>query len=1223
MSQEELLQQESIEQKNKSQNDLHVNIDEVKDNVLNILDCPKESDIISMYKIWEDKKYNFLLKIENLSLYIKFLSDLYWFSKDKKIDIKILKKYKKIGQKEELIKKSYELWLWIYRNDIKTPLTVKWRYEDNTDLTKFQIINNIDFLEQIDLEKIKSISNFPHIDKNSNYFSFIITNDPNYRKLLTTNFDKYIQLLDINPWLTYEYLKEENYWRDDLFYNLLEVDDLELFFDSLINLWVQTNLEDEMFVYSIAEFLDFDRVYWKQWYKNLNFINNHFKNKITIKDILDNSIHEKSSMLLIDSEILKKVYDLVWEEKLHTFTRLLDNYNDINDNYNLLQLLYKNFWDPILEEDELLSQFMISWLKDFNLDRWFLRRFWIEWEDWIKLLKFISFTNVKKVFLNYIRLVEKVPDLFHYKNFIKYWLDELIPSLNALLNFDPDIYAFMFEKYQDDFLKDKKWFIKKISEHCNVNFDWEGLKNIEHVENIFKIHVSYDDFVKFSDVFLIWWDLRESFEYLRWKFYMEISSLDDLREFNPFYSKFSWDSLKEHHKFFIDKLWYTKNDLKNKDFELWFSEFNMFKYTELEDALWEELLNKYLWKKDKVLDAISPYLVTFIVENKNLLENIIVYLWKKSKYTEFNKLINIFNWDFVLTKERVIKIERLIELDKLEHPNSFIKIFIDTKTIEEENQILLHYEKVIDDLIELNSINTNYWFEEELIDQVYNWVSSYTPRTLEEYEDKSEHLEWYKFYRNWYKMIFSWLSWYKLREWEDVDEELMSRFDKRVERIRELSIDNWAIERFIYQEFDKYNFNSTIVSKEALIIQYLKFLEDKKWKLDIEDMDVAIAYQLLWKFEDFVNWSNDKISKINDEYSKNAFKLEALINEYWDNLKETINLLEKRVIEAWDEEDIELLATKQESIEGTDEYKNLTKNRVLEQIIKSFINIPEDKLNQKILEKSLTTRFKTILQKNSHLKNKVEDLVSMFSVDDFKWLREEENKSKLKEKLKYNVLNFLTNNHKIDLDLKAIQELQWKIYTVLKHENDKYEEIKEVEEKSDWKLVEKSSKDRNVMWYFAKTKEQAKARGVGWICIWVDKKMWQNPNYFEFVLMDIDRKVNIWTTMLLHLEDNNKKYLLFWPNPSEEFTGKVSAKDLYYQIIWKVSDFAENNWYDWIILNAQHWRSTNRWWSFQTVLENSVLKDDNWKKIVINLQKSHKLWWGYEYKDWLNFVWKK
>jgi hypothetical protein len=147
---------------------------------------------------------------------------------------------------------------------------------------------------------------------------------------------------------------------------------------------------------------------------------------------------------------------------------------------------------------------------------------------------------------------------------------------------------------------------------------------------------------------------------------------------------------------------------------------------------------------------------------------------------------------------------------------------------------------------------------------------------------------------------------------------------------------------------------------------------------------------------------------------------------------------------------------------------------------------------------------------------------------------------------------------------------------------------------------------------------------VGDICLASDPNMLRNEKYFEFVLFDQERQKCMGTTMLLDMpEEDGKRYLLYCPNPSVGLVSEVSAKKLYSMMTDRIKNFASENNFDAVLVDKKHGSSTNRAGLFQTSLDQSCLKDASGSEMKISLDKQHNLGGGYNYKDNLQFVWKK
>lgn len=1310
------------EKQNQVENQIETNIwaetrsDIVKSQVLNVLEWKKawndNSVILQNYWVGTTRwrEYEFLKEIDNLPLYIDILSRVFhtrWW----KVELEILRRYKYLWMQKWLMEKINFLWLWIFWNDLEIwKPHISWPWIDDSEkflwaFSKAKISFTLDsgvwieFLKNFDIEKYSKYADEIMSLQSKDKLIARILNSSDFRDLLTSNFDKYIKIREIIP--KFNYFIDE--WIQELFYNILKVENIDEFIDTLQTL--KTPLSWELFIMHSKRVLDFYNKFGTNWLNNIKYLNSILDKKIDSVDLLIWKLKNTDYLFKIETDALEKVIEIFWKEKFKideakaefavmrdiVFSRIYDKNRDVNG-FNdskkavIPEYLYKKFWEKIffLDKDDneseeakkIEEETKTLWLKSTSLyfmKKWnilkternknllvaifrsklevwvlesFIDKYNINWEDWIKFLEFIfiwdySDENIvsswwmiwlepsrktflsKNIFSNFQILSEKIPDIFSYDNFINNYLNDksLMSDLVRLIDCNPDNYIFFFHKFKEELLKNPKDFFEKINHHISSHSEW--FKNYDTLDQITGLDISLDDFLNRRILFPVWIDLERYFRILKYKFWDSLKTLDDFEYFNNFYSEFPyWLSDKQEN--LLDKLLFTKEEFNNIDILNQIKDMNDLIYLDYLDWLvwnfWEDITFKYLWDKLSLKQSLN--LSTYLIQNKNSVEELMLYLWEKSNSDFYNFIYNFFK-EFSKKELETADFQKLIKLMNIPETKfspAFAVDFIDTKNEEEENNLIQEYSKLQDELLTLKVTNDKTsWLTKWLLNEVYPQMN-YSPRSLDDYSDQTSHLDEYTFDRNWYKMIFTGLNWYKIKDWYETNNQLMELYRWRVQNISSLAFWNGEnIKSFIESRLPELKTKTL----EGNIIEYIKFLEEKNNELKIDDMDIILAYQLIGKIDSFFNALNDKTRRFSDENSKNAIQLEALISEYWDNLKETINSIEKKTLLNESLENLAFLQKTDLDIKSSLEYKNLTKTRLLEQIIKWFISIPKDKLNLDLIRKSLKTRFLTTLQTNPKLQEFLDELVSAFQVEDFYDLDKPENVENLKLKLEKVSFEFLSKNKWIDLDLKMIQNLQWEIYVSLKNENDKYEEIKEQEIKSDKTIIEKSTKDRNVTGYFAKTREQAMARAVWQICIWWDSNMWINPNYFEFVLMDIDRKQNIGTTMLLKIEDNNKKYLLFWPNPSEEFVAKVSARDLYYQILNQVIGFAENNNFDWIILDKEYGHSTNRWWTFQTTLENSILKDNSWTPLSIDLQKSHKLWWSYSYQNWLNFVWRK
>ena len=447
-----------------------------------------------------------------------------------------------------------------------------------------------------------------------------------------------------------------------------------------------------------------------------------------------------------------------------------------------------------------------------------------------------------------------------------------------------------------------------------------------------------------------------------------------------------------------------------------------------------------------------------------------------------------------------------------------------------------------------------------------------------------------------------------------MDIKLLDDFSKRVKNISKISVNKDLLEEFIIKVSEKEWIKLESKMLESQILEYL-IKKQSVWKsITEEDFDLIFAYQLLWKYDEFMKWSNDKLASYKSLESKHMIQIQALLKEYGDPIKDSIRDLE-RVALKWDDAKYFKWFTK----ELPKEVSDLKKDKIINSLIRSFNKRPESSINDEVVYKSIDTKLKWVLQKINISENERLDFSKEFEAKDFQFWEDVVKQKQFKQKWINIVENHFWSKDKAGLNLRNIANIQSTIYNKLQNESNKFETITD---------ENGMNTDRNIFARFSKTESDASARGVGDICIWIDEKMWENENYFELVLFDEGRKKNIGTTMLLNMEEVNwSKYLLFWPNPSIEFDAKVSSEKLYEKISEIVIKFAKDNNYDAIVFNPEPGNATNRLGDFQNALEKSQLKDKMWKIEKIDLQKEYILGnfvnTEYKYKNNLSYLWKK
>lgn len=527
----------------------------------------------------------------------------------------------------------------------------------------------------------------------------------------------------------------------------------------------------------------------------------------------------------------------------------------------------------------------------------------------------------------------------------------------------------------------------------------------------------------------------------------------------------------------------------------------------------------------------------------------------------------------------------------------YIARFIDGGTQEEKEvfaERIMHDISLLSKNRPIDSENKEYY--EGLLREVYQQRNYDTYKYLDQYEDRSQDLASYKFDGGGYAFRLSGLVGYRVKEGASSDDALITEFSSRIAAIKNIAASE-SLSQYVTQEVP----HSKAQTLEGKILDYFRV---KGYTVDT--MNVLLAYQLLGSYDNFVSASSDRVSLEESQASKNYILLDELVNQYGDNMKETIKAIQEKVAQS---EDRELF-----SAVFREKYEKKYAE-ALTIIAKDLAKIPREKISDATLQKKIVKTIKNVFQGTPEIQKLAEEFSQLFSVNDFDTLGEVWNK---------HINQLLVVDEGGRIDTEKVESLQSAVYTRLQNEIGKYEEIKEVDEKKK-RTEEKLSKERTIKGYFSKNRENAHARMVGDICLAGDPNMLKNPKYFELVLFDEERTKCVGTTMLLEMDEpkGEKKYLLYCPNPSVGLVSEVSAKRLYQMLTRQVTRFASDNGFDALLVDKKHGRSTNRAGLFQQSLEQSCLKDKAGKERLVSLTDSHTLGGGYTYQNDLQLVWER
>ena len=508
----------------------------------------------------------------------------------------------------------------------------------------------------------------------------------------------------------------------------------------------------------------------------------------------------------------------------------------------------------------------------------------------------------------------------------------------------------------------------------------------------------------------------------------------------------------------------------------------------------------------------------------------------------------------------------------------------------------IHLDTLIDGLSKNKSIEGLDNSENKMLCRyVYPQRNYNTYKNINEYKDRSEDLELYKFDKDGYEMRLSGVVGYNIKKGQEKNPEILSKYQGRLQKIERLAMTKDNILAFINTNFP----NTKSKTLEGKIIEYVREHRDNQ-----ESVDLLLAYQLSGQYENFVRESADRTDMYEGIEGKEYIMLSGLSERYGDLMKETLKEIGEKVSKSEDA-----------SLFSKDISKDVAKAKKLStQVFDELSKIPKDKITTEAIQKKVARSLINTFQQISDIKKNSENFSGAFTKDNFDSFQKIFNE-KITEL-------FQEIEGEVAIDIQKLETLRQGNYEDIKSELDKYEEIKEVDEERKGEV--KMSKERFIKGYFSKNKENAHARMIGDICIAVRPEMLENKNYFEFVMFDEDRKKCVGTVMLLNMiEPDGKKYILYCPNPSVDLVSQVSAEKLYKLITSKISAFANENDFDGVLLDKRHGNATNRSGLFQTSLEKSVLRDIEGHEIIFNLKNKHQLSGGYVYQENLNAVWMK
>lgn len=173
------------------------------------------------------------------------------------------------------------------------------------------------------------------------------------------------------------------------------------------------------------------------------------------------------------------------------------------------------------------------------------------------------------------------------------------------------------------------------------------------------------------------------------------------------------------------------------------------------------------------------------------------------------------------------------------------------------------------------------------------------------------------------------------------------------------------------------------------------------------------------------------------------------------------------------------------------------------------------------------------------------------------------------------------------IEAGAYDDEQFQAFTTLRFIN-LFADEKNLLESELNKFESETGKQRQIVnGFITKSKESAHARMVGGVCVSGDnptdrdrmsraENMWDEQNFFQFVLQDPESHRCQGLVILHHFEEDGKKVLAASFNPSSTYLYSVDEASLFEGIMGKLEKFATANDFDMIVMSQNKTIRTNR-----------------------------------------------
>ncbi len=493
--------------------------------------------------------------------------------------------------------------------------------------------------------------------------------------------------------------------------------------------------------------------------------------------------------------------------------------------------------------------------------------------------------------------------------------------------------------------------------------------------------------------------------------------------------------------------------------------------------------------------------------------------------------------------------------------------------------------------------------------------------------DKTKHLDQYTFDQAGYPAQMTGLMGYRLKPDSVPDDtDLYKEYEHRLQKIRNFvdqrGPDNTALqaafEKEVNQLFGEHankafqDLKGLSVKEKMLALLITQTLPGVRLNADILDLVVKFKYAYHENLEEYVQLSAGEVTRYTDKVSQRFVSWNELGTIYGENVKHVMqhSIFEELAGESAQYQvlvDIfgELIGSKREVAAITPRQeariRNTCENDKID-VQRKFPLLRDQAMNMfatniRFDPASMRAEFETDLDVI------IEPLRDTPTVEAFL--------------LCVPALFRLRDRYRFGINAK-LEEYIMRDYNLITAEMAKFEEIVELEAKETSmggardKEVKKSTQKRNIRGFFMKSQETTNARMGAYICIAGDTKMWENPNYFEFVEKDEDTGKCVGVTMLLNIHAaDGKRYLYFGPNPFESFLTQVRSEQAFDHMYQQVTQFAAENGYDGVVVPSAENKilgsCTNRGGNFPDLIKAKRLRKKDGGLRIVDFGAEHVL----------------